>query len=279
MKRFFAILLAIVMVMSLVACDFDRDTEKKPRKSKAETTQGEDPTMPPETTLPATTGTAPTETTAPPVEPKPTHSSYYISDLDTDTFLRYFSEVVLDAEFVNSGDATLVQKWNSPIPYGVIGEPTQEDEAAMAAMEAFLNSIPGFPGMYRVENPYGASLQIYFVSQEEMIHILGDHFYDSDGGVTIWWNDYNEIYMGKICIRTDLDQITRNSVIKEEIYNSMGPVQDTDLRSDSLIYSGFSTPQDMTQVDRLIMTLLYHPQIRCGMTGNQCEEILRELYY
>ena len=82
-----------------------------------------------------------------------------------------------------------------------------------------------------------------------------------------------------ICIRNDIDQELRNSVIMEEIYNGLGPVQDTSLREDSLIYSGFSAPQEMTDIDMLLLRLLYHPSIRCGMNKEECKRIITEIYY
>jgi hypothetical protein len=76
-----------------------------------------------------------------------------------------------------------------------------------------------------------------------------------------------------------LDQYRRNSVILEEIYNGLGPIQDTSLRSDSIIYSEFSQPQALTNIDELILKLLYHPDIMPGMNAEQCETIIRQLYY
>lgn len=294
MKKLLVLLLAFSLILC-AACDLIPDRghtsgKENPEESVPEsftTEPGGEQTEPaatattvPTVTTPAiTTDTSPTETTAPPASQKPAHSPYYISGLDTDRVLSYFSEVVLDAEFINSGNADVVQKWDRQISYGVLGAPTQEDRAALLAMASAVNGISGFPGMYEVSDPDSANLRIHFVSQEEMVQILGDNFYGSDGGVTIWWNDSQQIYEGVICIRTDIDQYVRNSVIKEEIYNGLGPLQDTDLRTDSLIWSGYSAPQDMTQVDRLILTLLYHPQIKCGMNAAECEAVIRELYY
>ena len=68
-------------------------------------------------------------------------------------------------------------------------------------------------------------------------------------------------------------------MILEEIYNGLGPIQDTQLRLDSIIYSGYSIPQSLTQVDELILRLLYHPQMQCGMNADACEEVIRQLYY
>ena len=68
-------------------------------------------------------------------------------------------------------------------------------------------------------------------------------------------------------------------MIQEEIYNGLGPVQDTALRPDSMIYSEFSQPQALTDVDVLILQLLYNPRIACGMNQQECEAVIRELYY
>jgi hypothetical protein len=97
--------------------------------------------------------------------------------------------------------------------------------------------------------------------------------------VTFWYNGKNEIYEGIIGYRTDLSQEVRNSVVLEEIYNGLGPIQDTDLREDSIIYSGYSIPQSLTEVDKLILKILYHPEIKCGMNTAQCEEVIRKIYY
>ena len=220
-----------------------------------------------------------TVTTAEPVPEVPAHSELYIPDVKTEDVIVWFQEVALDAEYVDSGDATRVQKWGDEITYALLGAPTDADREVVFQMVNTLNSITGFPGMKEITDTAAAELKIHFVAEPEMLNLLGDNFYGCDGGVQFWYDSDNKIYDGTICIRTDLDQYVRNSVIMEEIYNGLGPVQDTDLRSDSLIYSGYSTPQGMTQVDMLIMKLLYNSKIRCGMSAAECEKVIRELYY
>ena len=68
-------------------------------------------------------------------------------------------------------------------------------------------------------------------------------------------------------------------MILEEIYNGLGPIQDTSMRSDSIIYSEFSQPQNLTDIDELLLKLLYHPDILPGMNAQQCEQVIRALYY
>ncbi|MBQ4641798.1 MAG: DUF2927 domain-containing protein [Oscillospiraceae bacterium] len=206
------------------------------------------------------------------------HSPLYIEGLAVEDVIRYFNEVCLDAEFVNGGNASLLQKWTKPIYYMCNGSATEEDLQVLANFVSWLNTIEGFPGMYETQVFPEANLQIHFCSSSDMVRLLGENFSYMDGGVTFWY-DNNEIYNAIICCRTDIHQTVRNSVILEEIYNGLGPIQDTQLRQDSIIFSGYSEPQSLTEVDELLIKLLYNPQIQCGMNADECETIIRRLYY
>lgn len=236
----------------------------------------------PSITLPieteAVTQPEPTTVPEPTDPPAPEHSPLYIPDLSVEDVILYFNEVCLDAEFSDSGNATLVQKWDTPIYYTIHGDATEEDLATLESFVTWLNTIEGFPGISEADDPVHTNLTIHFCTEDELIEILGENFYGTDAGVTFWYED-NAIYDATICYRTDLGQYLRNSVILEEIYNGLGPVQDTDLRPDSIIYSAFSEPQSLTEIDELILKLLYHPDILCGMNAEECEAVIRELYY
>ena len=231
----------------------------------------EAPTTPPESTE------VPPETTTEPT--KPEHSELYIPDLSVEDVILYFNEVCLDAEIVNAGDATLLQKWDAPILYQLNGTYTDADLVTLTTFCTWLNTIEGFPGIYEAQESDAPNLLIYFCSGPDMVEILGGDFFYMDGGVTFWYDEENRIYDAMICYRTELDQQLRNSVILEEIYNGLGPVQDTQLRPDSIIYAEFSQPQALTQIDELILRLLYHPDMKCGMNAEECAEVIRQLYY
>lgn len=218
----------------------------------------------------------PTEDTTPVnTEPMPPQLPM---DLPVEDVIRYFNEVCLDAEFSNAGDATLLQKWAAPIVYRIYGEPTAEDLEVLTDFTQWLNDIEGFPGISPVQDGQTENLSIHFCTQQALLDILGTQFAGTDGGVTFWYNGNNEIYKGTICYRTDIDQEVRNSVILEEIYNGLGPVQDTALRPDSIIYSGYSIPQALTEIDELLLQLLYHPSLTCGMNAARCEAAIRQLW-
>ena len=193
--------------------------------------------------------------------------------------IRYFNEVCLNAEFVLAGDPTRLQKWVVPIRYYINGTYTEEDKATLDKFVSWLNQIDGFPGMHSVDDPVLANLRINFCDADAYLALMGDNFYGTDGGVTFWYNGANQIYDATIGYRTDLDQKTRNSVILEEIYNGLGPINDTWERNTSIIYAGYSIPQWLSEEDQLILKLLYHPMMECGMNAQQCEAVIRQLYY
>ena len=272
MRKMFIPLL-VFMVLLLAAC---------------QKTEAEQPTE--EITLPVVSTevvTEPVPETEIPTEPEiteprstePQHSEFYIPGVSVEDVLPYFNEVCLDAEIVNSGDPSVLQKWTAPIEYALFGDFTSEDLSVFNDFVNWLNTIVGFPGLVEAQWPEDAPLQIYFCTQQDLVSRMGSGFAGDDGAVTFWYNGQNEIFKAVICYRTDIAQFTRNSVILEEIYNCLGPIQDTQLRTDSIIYAGFSEPQNLTEMDELILRLLYHPWLVCGMDAASCEAVIRQLYY
>ena len=209
---------------------------------------------------------------------QPQHSPLYLPGLEVDEVITYFNEVCLDAEITTSGNPSLLQKWDSPIYYWIDGDYTDQDLAVLEGFAHWLNTVEGFPGIQQAESPLQAKMHIHFCLPDAMASTMGDWTYGLDGAVTFNYRD-NRIYHATICYRSDIAQEIRNSVILEEIYNGLGPIQDTDLRSDSIIYAGYSIPQSLTAVDELLLRLLYHPQMICGMDAAQCAEVIRQLYY
>lgn len=299
MKRFLCMLLCLALALSLWGCGQKEEPEVLPEPapipSVTEAPTEPEPTQPEATEPveePQTTPTEPEPTEPAPTEPEatepevtepaetiPEHSALYLENVPVEDVIRWFNEVSLDTEFSNGGDATLVQKWDEPIAFMVHGDYTEEDWATLTRFTQWLNTLEGFPGISETQDSAEANLNIHFTDAQGLVNIMGQDFVGLDGAVTFWYDGDNAIYQEVICIRTDLAQEVRNSVIMEEIYNGLGPVQDTILREDSLIWQGYSWPQELTAVDELILRLLYHPAIARGMNALDCEEVIRTLYY
>lgn len=216
-----------------------------------------------------TTVEATVETVAAPV--------FSLPGVGVEDVIRYFNEVCLNAEIIHSGNPALLQKWEVPVCYMVHGQTTREDLDTLEGFVRWLNTVEGFPGIRETKEAWEANLDIYFCSQGELLERMGEQFVGMDGAVTFWYQE-DAIYDAIICCRTDLSQRLRHSVILEEVYNGLGPIQDTQLRPDSIIAADYSEPQELTEMDRLILQLLYHPDMKCGMNAAECEAVIRGLY-
>ena len=232
------------------------------------------------TTVPVTTETETVPETT--VSTVPLHSDLYDPAYSTEQIRTYFEEVVLHAEYTDGiGDSSLVQKWLSPIGYRIYGTPTEADLQVLNDLFAQLNQIPGFPGFYTAEAEGLEQLRISFlepaVFRDAYSAVVGGE--DATGATEYWYyTDTNEIHSARIGYRTDIDQSLRNSVLIEEIINTLG-ITDTVLRSDSITYQHSDFNTALSDLDWILLNLLYHPQMRCGMDAEACGIVLRRLYY
>lgn len=230
----------------------------------------------------ATAAPVVTEAPQPTPEPTPEHSGLYIPGLELEQVLEYFNEVVLDAEYSDgTGDVTRVQKWKMPLRYRIYGEPTEEDWAMLSLLFEQLNRVPGFPGISAAEEGKAENLSFSFLDGET----LNMSFSEVAGGEWInganqfWYHtDTNEIYSARIGYRSDIDQTSRSSILLEEIINALG-ITDTVLREDSIVYQYSDDNLVLSQIDWLILKLLYNPAIECGMGKEACAAVIEELYY
>lgn len=216
-----------------------------------------------------------------PAETVPLHSDLYLEDYTVEQVIEYFCEVVLDSEFSSGGSYWMVQKWVEPIVYQMYGEATQEDLDVLARLFEQLNKVEGFPGIRPLEREQDmVNLHIHFYNREDFYANMGEVVggMEADGAVRYWYSDLNEIYDATIGCRTDIDQSIRNSVLPEEVINGLG-ITDTLLREDSITYQFSSLSLEPSEMDWLIIRLLYHPEMKPGMSREECIAVIEKLYY
>ena len=132
MKRLFVFLLALLL---LTGCELYAAPAPTPSPAPtpvltpAPTPNPTPAPTPSPTPAPTPSPTpVPTPSPTPAPTPAPEHSQLYIPGLSVEDVIRYFNEVCLDSEFVNSGDPSKVQKWTAPIKDRLDGNYTAEDE-------------------------------------------------------------------------------------------------------------------------------------------------------
>ncbi len=221
-------------------------------------------------------------TPSPEPTPEPTPTVFHLDGYTAEEVAEYFCEVALGVEYNHgSGDSSALQKWREPVYYAIYGEYTPEDVALINSFASQLNEIEGFPGMRPAPQQYMENFTIRFLNRQEMNsqagYVVNGEYAD---GITLWdyYTDSNEIYNTRIWICSELSQYTRNSVILEEIVNSLGLGNDTELREDSIIYQFYSEPQELSQMDWLLLKLLYNEEMSPGIHETECRELISKLY-
>lgn len=281
MRKFSMLLAVVFMLAALCGCDIigniGSNTEMPLATSETETADRK------ETTEEPTESELPKDTAGETEENASEEATAMVpeTDLPIDEVINYFCEVVLKTEYSDGvGDATLVQKWADKIRYRIYGEATEQDKRVLTGFIEQMNEIEGFPGIVPAGENDLTDLAIYFYDYEKFNQSFGEflNYELADGAVQYWYyTDTNVIYDARIGYRTDIDQYTRNSVILEEIFNGLG-ITDTVLREDSIAYQGFSQPQELSEIDWLMIKLLYHPKIEAGMNREECVKVIREIY-
>ena len=264
MRKFLAILLALTLCGCAAPAPETTVPTTAPVVSVPETTV-------PETTVPETA--APTEAL---------HSPLYREGLDVQTVLDYFHEIVNQAEyFIGTGRPALVQKWLATLVYRIYGTPTEEDLQVLRDFCDQLNEVDGFPGIREAQEGETENLTISFLDADAFRAEFSDFLQGEDAwGATQYWyyNATNEIHTATIGYRTDTPQSERNSIILEEIVNTLG-MSDTEQRPDSIVYQYSNDNLCLSDVDWLLLELLYHPDIDCAMDADMCVKVISDLYY
>ena len=309
MKRHIVFFLVLSMIAGFSACT------AAPQQNAAEATDSET-VITEATTAPTKTTTAPTEipsaqteeaatgaptdetaetavtteattepTTAPTTESteEPTedpHSEFYADGVSVDQIIAHFNKVVLGIESnAGTGEVALVQKWDAPINYRIEGMPSRQDAQNLNNLNKKLNEIEGFPGI-QAATGLEQNLTIYFLKDEDFktqfSHVMEEQ--GTYGVVQMWHNDSNGIYSGRVGYRQSASQELLDLLIPEKLVEALGISNVTVEKEITTDYKP-KTIIDLSELDWSVIKLLYNPRIHNGMTADECEMIIRELYY
>ncbi len=255
MKRLSALIMAAIVMLNIAACGAEPTDTSSAVKPKPD--DGLD-------------------------EPKQIHSEFYDPRYTADEVFHYFEEVVLSAEYSEGKNDRLVQKWVLPIQYSIDGDYTDEDKKIIIDFIDELNSIDGFPKMYLAENNREPCFEMFFMDSDRLSEEMGTAVNNelSDGIAQFWFYlNSDVIFRAKIGYDNDMSDSVRTAVLLEEIVNAIGISNDTDEREDSIVYSGYTEVTELSDMDKLILRILYSDSIKCGMDADSCYEAIKSIYY
>lgn len=203
-----------------------------------------------------------------------------INNFYTNEEIRLFLDVALGTESEENDDGTplhmkTLSKWTTDIRVALMGRPTEEDRLVVQNVINEINPRLGQVSM-RIDSAR-ANVYLYFVRADEY------HLYEPDvEDVTeefaayIWPDILYGFDHASLFFPTDTDSTDyyRAPMIRYGLTFSLGLLYRSSLVPESIFYTYGTYRPAFAPIDRTVIELLYHPEIRSGMTRG---EILRAL--
>lgn len=197
--------------------------------------------------------------------------------------INYFKEIALGFEMGNASNIT--RKWNAPMKIFLDGIPSSSliNKAEQTVSDINELATDGFL-IEIVNKPDLANCYMFFGSASEFI----EKFPDAEGQIrsnfalfNVWWDDNNIINKGRIFIDINRPNLTQQkSLILEEITQTLGLGKDSPRYLYSIFYETFSNGGFATEysiIDKELIRLLYHPDMKVGLGINEVDELLRNI--
>jgi len=186
--------------------------------------------------------------------------------------IDYFSEIAFGAEF--GDEIPVIKKWNKNIRVKIEGEPTSEDLEIINNIMVDLNELISGIKIKLVEKK--ENLIITFSPESDFGSIDQNYIPTNYGFFWALWHDDNyAIYNARILVSSaEITQNERSHLIREELTQSLGLMNDSDKYKDSMFYQEWTDVTEFSDIDRAVIKLLYLKKIKPGMTKDQIVKIL-----
>lgn len=185
--------------------------------------------------------------------------------------LSYFAEVALGSEF--GSDFQVIRKWTADVRITVQGTPTDTDMATLSDVVADLNDIID-PIEIEIVDSTG-NVDLHFGPESEFETIEPNYVPVNLGFFWVWFDDTDSISNAHILISTTgVTQVERNHLIREELTQSLGLMNDSFTYEDSMFFQEWTETAAYSALDELLIEMLYQPEISSGMGFEEALELL-----
>ncbi|MBW4487246.1 MAG: DUF2927 domain-containing protein [Trichocoleus desertorum ATA4-8-CV12] len=187
--------------------------------------------------------------------------------------INYFLEVAMGGEF--GASTPRVRKWQGPVKIKIHGSPTSED---LRTLQAVVRDIEGLTeGLQLQMDQDNPNMEIYFVPESDFRRYEPNYQGLNYGFFWTHWDEQNTIYSARILISTvGVSQKERSHLIREELTQSLGLMQDSSRYPDSIFFRGWTDPTEYSEIDQALLRMLYRPEIQPGMTRSQVAQVLSQ---
>ncbi len=185
-----------------------------------------------------------------------------------------FFESAFQGEYGDT-DRSAIIRWAQPVVIYMQGHYTGEDVAALATLLYDLSeNVLHLPQLTLTTKPDGANVTVSFVPYDEMSQAVTGY---EKGNVGFVWVNYDNyaITGAEIAISsTNTSQKGRDAIIREEIVNMLGLLNDITCTRKSIICQKGKTVTNLSSIDYEMLNLLYGPLMLPGTAIEKAREIV-----
>ncbi len=190
--------------------------------------------------------------------------------------IDYFTEIAFGAEYGDVAEGII--KWEKDLRVEARGSPTESDRKELERVVEDLNGMLE-PIQIRlvVENPNVVitwAPVLTFPAIEPNYEMAGNRY-----NVGYLWVTSRRgwIQRARILVATDETIRRRRHILREELTQVLGLINDSHRYPDSMFYEERSEQTRYADVDRALIEMLYRSEIRPGMRPEQVRAVLGDL--
>lgn len=190
-----------------------------------------------------------------------------------------FLNLAFEQEFGQSAER--LRKWNQPISIFVEGSASQEVLSEVDQVIAELNDLSTFISITKVTRIEDANLRFFLGEKEDYVALVepgaAGIAEGNNGFATIAWNDNFEITRASGCVDVvnNSNLYSLKHIIREELAQTLGLINDTELDEESVFYQFTSTVNSYSEIDKKIISAMLGNDLNAGMCPNLALEIIK----
>lgn len=193
--------------------------------------------------------------------------------------ISYFKDIALGFE---TGSASkVIRRWSEPMKIYAYGEVSTKMDSTLNAIILEINELTGENfTTERVDTIEESNYELYVGPYTEFIKLypqLENQATQNWGIFSLQLNVY-EITSGVMMVDTERPNLVEQQhLLREELTQSLGLAQDSAKYFDSIFQIEWTRVTEYSQIDKELIQLLYHPDMKLGLDVDEVGDLLSSI--
>lgn len=199
-----------------------------------------------------------------------------------ETGIRYFRDIAGDGMY-SEGSNSYVKKWLAPVHVVCSGKYTEGQARLLDIFIGQINSLGLLPPItLSFDEAASGNVNIKFNTLLILQRELFNQSYTDKAGCWLWWKGEPafELYWSHIGLATNKlsEEDNIDGLILQNMTQALGLMNHSNEFADSIFREDIGDLNSLSNLDWLILEMLYRPELKVGMEMSRAVDILEQLY-